>query len=227
LRRILALDTSTWWGGVALVADEPGSGPVVVAECGLFVRDSHSDRLLQQVEQLLDRAGWLKTEVDAFVATRGPGSFTGIRVGLGTVRGLGLAAGRPCFGVGTLDALAEAHGPAESERVPLIEAGRGELYAGRFDADSRPPRELAPPSVGPLEAIAAAVPAPSVVWIPAPGTRIDAPAGFAGRIADAPRGLAGAAGRIVARTRPSFRLPAPPLAPLYVRPPDVRLKRKR
>jgi tRNA threonylcarbamoyladenosine biosynthesis protein TsaB len=84
------------------------------------------------VDWALARAGWAKTDLAGFVATRGPGSFTGIRIGLGTIRGLALAAARPCAGVSVLEALAEAHGPGRGDRVALIGAGRGEVYGQRF-----------------------------------------------------------------------------------------------
>jgi len=220
--RILAIDTSTWWGGVALVEDDRRHAPQLVAELGLRVPDTHESRLLDRVDFLLAEAGWIRAEIDGFAATIGPGSFTGIRVGLGTLQGLALAAERPCAGVGTLDALVEAHGPAEHERVALLDAGRGEVYAARFDAASSPPLVLVPPRVGRLELLAG--PAPFVAVLgptrhrelrerllaAAPGARPTAPT----------RGLAAAAGRLAALGW--RRGPAAPLAPLYLRPPDAK-----
>ena len=147
MNRVAAIDTSTWWCGVALAERKPG-GAQVVAEAGLLVRESHSRHLLALLEKLLAEAGWARTGLDAYAATRGPGSFTGVRVGLGTVRGLALAADRPCHGIGTLDALAAANGPESIDRIPVMGAGRGELYAARFDGASFPPRLLAGPEVG-------------------------------------------------------------------------------
>ena len=141
--RVLALDTSTAWGSVALVEQEGCENrPRVVAEHGERVDGAHAERLLHWIGQLLSGAGWSKTGFDAYATTRGPGSFTGVRVGLGTIRGLSLAAGRPCFGVTTLEAIVEAHGPADMDRIPLMDAGRGELYTARYDADSFPPVEV-------------------------------------------------------------------------------------
>jgi tRNA threonylcarbamoyladenosine biosynthesis protein TsaB len=212
------------------VAQEgPGSPPLVVAEIGVLGIRSHAGHVLGWIERLLAEAGWPKSSLDAFAAARGPGSFTGVRVGLGTIRGLGLASGRPCFGVGTLQALAEAHGPAEADRVPLVAAGRGELYAARFDAVSSPPIERESPWVACAGEVLERVARGSTVLVPAPGSEIDGAArpGAGGRFVPAPRAVAGAIGRLVALTRTSFDEPAPPLSPLYVRPPDVRVARRR
>ena len=70
MMRAVAIDTSTWWGGVALVEAEAGKGEVV-AEAALLVRDSHSRHLLPLLEHLLDQAGWGRSEVDLYAATRG------------------------------------------------------------------------------------------------------------------------------------------------------------
>ena len=111
MTRVLALDSSTWWGSAALV-EQYGreTRPRVVAQHGTRVDGSHAEQLLQWIEQLLAEAGWSKTSLDAYAATRGPGSFTGVRIGLATIRGLSLVSGRPCFGVTTLEAIVEAHG---------------------------------------------------------------------------------------------------------------------
>lgn len=226
MKRILAIDTSTWWGGIALIEGDP-TQPSIVAESGLHVRDSHASRLLPAIERLLAEAGWSRHDLDAYVATRGPGSFTGIRVGLGTLHGLALASGRPCFGVTTLAALAEAHGPDERERVPLIAAGRGEVYAGRFDAAGSPPLEVDSPIVAPEAEIVERYAGRVVRFIPAPGTTLGPAAHVTGPPpAVAPRGIAAAAGRIIARAHPTLADPRTPLTPVYVRPPDVRFPRQ-
>jgi len=224
------MDTSTWWGGVALVSRESKDAePRIEAEFGTHADASHSDRLLSWIEHLLAAAGWSKSDLDAFAVTRGPGSFTGIRVALGTVRGLSIATGRPCYGVTTLEALAEAHGPSELPRVPLIDAGRGELYAARYDAVSTPPIEHRGPLVGPAVDVLGGDVCAGALLIPGPRTRlIDAPRRRKTRTADSPRGIAGAAGRLVALRAGAEPAGAEaPLAPLYLRPPDALLKRRR
>ncbi len=229
MKRILALDTATRWGSLALVEqDAAGLPPLVVAELGIRVSETHAERLLPRIEQLLAEAGWEKGSLDAFVATRGPGSFTGIRVGLGTLRGLGLATGKPCFGVTSLEALAEAHGPAAAERVPLISAGRGEFYLARFDAEGSPPAELEPPWVASEEQVVSGFTEAQVFLIPAPGTRFQSSAGVLSRlrVARPPRGVAAAAGCLVSMRAGGLDAPAPPLTPVYVRPPALRIPRE-
>jgi len=231
LIRVLALDTTTWWGGMALLErTEAGRSPRVVAQLGLRVERSHATGLLGSADWLLERVGWTKAGLDGFVATRGPGSFTGIRVGLGTIRGLSLAADRPCAGVGSLEALAEAHGPDSRERIALIGAGRGELYGARFDAGSAPPESLDEPWLRSQAELSESVEG-DVVWIFAPGSEdlrpdpVSAPPGV--RIARVPYEVAAAAGRVaLGRDMLDKDRPAE-LSPLYVRPPDAVLKTRR
>jgi tRNA threonylcarbamoyladenosine biosynthesis protein TsaB len=220
----VALDSSTWWGGAALVERTGRAQPEVVAEVGLLVRDSHSVHLLRLLDLLLAEASWPRSSVDAFVATRGPGSFTGLRVGLGTVRGLGLSSGRPCLGVGTLEAMAEAFGPADRERVPLLDAARGEVFGARYAAAGSPPREIVAPWIGAVErAVEAGV---AALAFGSGAQRYSgrlASAGLDGPPAAAPTSVAAGAGRIGL-----FRLDAgcgdgDGLSPLYLRPPDAEL----
>jgi tRNA threonylcarbamoyladenosine biosynthesis protein TsaB len=225
--RVVSLDTSGRWGGVALLeAGSPGE-PRLVAEAGLVLGGSHAVHILALLGALLAEAGWSRTGVDAYSATRGPGSFTGIRVGLGTVRGLGLASSRPCVGVGTLDALAEAFGPAAGERVPLLAAGRGEVYGARFDAESSPPAEILAPWLGPPERAVTGGRGEPVIFGPGADeetARLRA-AGWRGRASRAPTSVAAAAGRLVLFRLGSGAKDGEGLSPLYLRPPDAELGR--
>jgi tRNA threonylcarbamoyladenosine biosynthesis protein TsaB len=228
LTRLLAVDTSFAWGSIALLARERGDDPpVVVAELGLLAGASHAGNLVGRIDRLLAEVGWAKSSLDAYAAARGPGSFTGLRVGLGTIRGLGLAAGRPCVGVITLEALAEAHGPAELERVPLMDAGRREIFCARYDATDSPPVPLREPWLGPAEEAVRGEAAAGGVLIPGPGTALSLPAVTARcRLGASPRGIAGAVGRLALLHDPELTGRATELAPLYVRPPDAWLKRR-
>lgn len=219
--RLLAIDASTFWGGAALIEVHEG-GPRLVAEIGVYVEDSHAARLLPLIEGLLATAAWPRTSLDAYAAVRGPGSFTGIRVALGLVRGFALAAARPCVGVGTLQAMAEAFGPAAVDRVPLLDAGRGEVYGARFDSSGSPPGDLRPIWVGdPTLALESGVD----VVVFGNGARVHEArlrdAGYAGPLGRAPTSVAAAAGRIaLARLLAGAVVPSE-LTPLYVRPADA------
>jgi len=222
--RLVAIDASTGWGGVALL--EAGDGATqLVAEIGIDVDGSHAARLLPLVEGLLASAGWTRNSLDAYVAVRGPGSFTGIRVALGLVSGLALAAGRACLGVGTLHAMAEAHGPATADRAPLLDAGRGDVYGARFDAASSPPVELRGAWVGDP---ALAIEAGATLVVFGEGARVHETrlreAGYSGPIGRAPTSVAAAAGRIALAELASGTVVAPALAPLYVRPASAKVR---
>jgi tRNA threonylcarbamoyladenosine biosynthesis protein TsaB len=117
-----------------------------VAEAVVRSERGHAGHLLESVRFLLDRAGWGAATPDVFVTTTGPGSFTGLRIGIGTIAGLALAAGRPAAGVSTLAAMAAALGPVGRRLAPLLDAGRGEVFVGLFDGED-PPRLLAPERV--------------------------------------------------------------------------------
>jgi len=229
LKRILAIDTATWWGGVALLQrDTPADPPAVVAEIGLRVEGSHAVHLMHLIEQLLAHAGWHKSALDGFVATRGPGFFTGIRIGLGTVRGLGLATDRPVAGVTTLRSMAQAFGPAEADRLALLPAGRGEVYGAIYDADSTPPEELDPPWLGlPERAIVNRLEGGQLVAF-GPGLDLvsESAPHMDGRFIHGrcPRSIAAGAGQIALLRGDFDNDTLPPLRPVYLRVPDVVLK---
>jgi len=225
--RALAVDTSTWYGSVALVEqDAAGRAPRVVAELGRCVENSHAEHVLNWIEQCLAQAAWPKNSIDLYAATRGPGSFTGIRVALGTVRGLGLAAGRPCIGVTTLEAIAEQRGPADTERMPVMDAGRGELYAARYEAHGSPPREIAAAWVAAAADVLAVAVSAGAEILSGPGTEVETARDGPEPLVVASTGrLAGAAGRL-ALIRAEGSEMREPLAPLYVRAPDAILKRR-
>lgn len=224
--RLLAIDASTWWGGAALLQVEAGR-PVLVAEIGVRTEGAHAARLLPAIEGLLASASWPKSTLDAYAAARGPGSFTGIRVALGLMQGFALASDRPTVGVGTLNAMAEAHGPASAERVPLLDAGRGEAYGARFDPSASPPRELRPAWVGNPE-LALSDGSEAAIFgsgaVAHEGRLREA--GYRGVIAHASTAIAAAVGRIALERLLTGTVDPLELTPLYVRPADAVVKRR-
>ena len=126
--RVLAIDTTSPRGSVA-VAGEEG----VVAEARVVTPDGHSRWILSTVETLLCGLGLEPAAVDAFAVTTGPGSFTGLRVGLASVQGLALAAGRPCVGLPTLDLVARSGIGHAASIVALVDAFRGEVFVRVYD----------------------------------------------------------------------------------------------
>jgi tRNA threonylcarbamoyladenosine biosynthesis protein TsaB len=88
---------------------------------------SHSNSLLTDINEKLEEAGVSLRDVDLFAAASGPGSFTGLRIGLATTKALAATLERPCVGIPTLQAIAHAAGPS-SGTVALLPAGRGEVF---------------------------------------------------------------------------------------------------
>jgi tRNA threonylcarbamoyladenosine biosynthesis protein TsaB len=119
----LGVDSSTERRSVALLA-----GGRVLAESSSGLREGGSANLLADIDRVLGSAGVKLSEVGLYAAAVGPGSFTGLRAGLATVKGLALTTGRPAVGVQTLHALAYGVRPA-ARVVSLIPAGRGEVFA--------------------------------------------------------------------------------------------------
>lgn len=116
--------------------------------------------VLPAVEFLLRSLGLAASDVDGYAVTIGPGSFTGVRVGLSTVQGLGLGSGRPCLGLATLDVLASRIAGEADSLVAMADAFREEVFVGRYDRDARP---LSPPSRQRPEAVFAALPPESAL----------------------------------------------------------------
>lgn len=151
--RVLAVDTSTPRGSVA-VADESG----VLAEARVVSEAGHSRWLLPAVDSLLCGLALEPKGLELFAVTCGPGSFTGLRVGIGSVQGLALASRRPCLGVSTLDVLAHGVRGSADTIVTLVDAFRGEVFWAVYDGEARLRGER---RVGPLAAALAGLPAQS------------------------------------------------------------------
>lgn len=125
--KILAFDTSTFAASAAVV-----DGGTVLAESSVLQRAGHSERLLPLVDEVLARAGLPLGAIDRLAAGLGPGSFTGVRLGLATAKGLQLATGIPLVGVSSLDALAASAWGVEGPLVAALDARRDEVYAALF-----------------------------------------------------------------------------------------------
>ena len=152
--RVIAVDTSSERSSVALVEGGEPRGEV------RLVTSLPSVAVLPAVDLLLRAAGLQASDVDGYAVTVGPGSFTGVRVGLSTVQGLALGSGRPCVGLSTLDVLAAGAAGESDCLVVLVDAFREEVFAGRYDRDARP---TAPPTRVRPEAAIAGLPAGTVV----------------------------------------------------------------
>jgi len=126
----LAFDTSTLWGRFALA--EKGQ---VLQYRPLNVSGSYADALLVVVQEMLDEAGRKLGDLEAIAVTVGPGSFTGVRIGVSTAKGLAWGLKTRLYGVTSLEAMAAAllvEHPQAQLAVPVLDARRGEIFAGVF-----------------------------------------------------------------------------------------------
>ncbi len=137
---VLALDASHMKGSVAVTR---GSEPL--CEIIFDASDTHSATLMPAVDECLAAASAAIKEIDLFVTVIGPGSFTGLRIGLATVKGFAAVARRPVAAVGSLELLAAAVPFAGVPVLPLIDARRGEVYAAVYDTSGDLPVEILPP----------------------------------------------------------------------------------
>lgn len=125
---ILAIDTSTDQASVALV-----EGDALLAEVTWVAPGNHSRRLSGAIGYLLELAGAAQSDLSAIAVAIGPGSFSGVRVGLSAAKGLALGLGIPLVGVATLDVIALPALALSSQALSLMPAGRGLVFAALFE----------------------------------------------------------------------------------------------
>ena len=128
--RILAIDTTSDFGSLAL--HDAGA---LIEETPLHAPEGFSQILFGQIEALLNRHDWPLESIDVFAAAAGPGSFTGVRVGLTAAKGLADATGKGALAVSNLKALAD-YGTTNARGV-VMDARRGEIYAAVYDSELR------------------------------------------------------------------------------------------
>jgi tRNA threonylcarbamoyl adenosine modification protein YeaZ len=145
---ILGVDTSLPILSVALLRDSSLIGAVAMEGKG-----SRNEKLLPAIDWVLSESGVDRREIDVFAVTRGPGSFTGVRIGLATVQGMALALGKPVCAMSTHEAIA----PAAGRWAVIDDAGRGELYVSLFEDGSeiQPPRLARPEEIQAQRIVAA------------------------------------------------------------------------
>jgi tRNA threonylcarbamoyladenosine biosynthesis protein TsaB len=139
---ILAVETSTPTGSIALMeipgeTSKPGAEEKCWGEYTLNFPGTHSERLMPAIEYLLREASLSIGDVGGLALALGPGSFTGLRIGVSTVKGLAYALGIPVVGVPTLDALAQNLRYAPSLVCPVLDARKKEVYAALFRGDGQ------------------------------------------------------------------------------------------
>jgi len=147
--KILAIDTATRIAGVAVL-----DGITVLGESWLNSGQNHSRKLMPLLTGLLEHLEMSLADMDCLAVSTGPGSFTGLRIGIATVQGLALATGKPVAGVPTLDALAQNLPGYPGIICPILDARKDEVYTASYrwrggrmervgDYRALSPRELA------------------------------------------------------------------------------------
>jgi tRNA threonylcarbamoyladenosine biosynthesis protein TsaB len=137
---LLCIDTTSRDASIAVLRDDE-----IVLEYNFSSRDDLSTMLIPSLEFLLSSLGMEVSQIDLFGVAIGPGLFTGIRIGLATLKGLNFAAAKPMVGVNTLEALAYKFADTKKTIVPMIDARKGEVYLGCYRFDGGEMKELLPP----------------------------------------------------------------------------------
>jgi tRNA threonylcarbamoyladenosine biosynthesis protein TsaB len=147
---LLAIDTSTTSCSVALF-----NGDHLLAENVYTAGTTHSRHLMSMIHGILERCRWGPSDIGGIAVTRGPGTFTGLRIGISTAKGLAAATGVPVVGVSSLAALAVPLALLDCPVVAMIDARRGEVYYTHYRGDVHAANRV---SVAAPETAAAALP---------------------------------------------------------------------
>jgi len=125
--RILAVDTTTTSCSVAIV-DQTS----LLSEFTIDREETHSRHLMDMIKAVMTMAGLNFSDLDGFAVTRGPGSFTGLRIGISTIKGLVVASEKPVVGISSLETLAFQVSHSRDLICPILDARKGEVYFSRY-----------------------------------------------------------------------------------------------
>ena len=156
--RVLSIDTATPAASAAFVDDGR-----ILAECLLSGQKNHSERLLQIIDMLFNTSGIARESIDLIAVSVGPGSFTGLRVGISTAQGLAFALDKPLAGVPTLEVVASQTTGGDGLVSPMIDARKQQVYASLYRRTGGVLEQVQPPIVlGPV-AWVESLPEPAVL----------------------------------------------------------------
>ncbi|MBR5218970.1 MAG: tRNA (adenosine(37)-N6)-threonylcarbamoyltransferase complex dimerization subunit type 1 TsaB [Clostridia bacterium] len=137
---ILAIDTSALTATAAILSDD-----TLLGEISTTTKLTHSQTIMPMIDELLKKVSLDISDIDLFACSQGPGSFTGLRIGIGTIKGLAYGLGKPVVGVSTLEALAHNISYTDFTIAPIMDARRGQVYnalyhynRGRLDCFCEP-----------------------------------------------------------------------------------------
>lgn len=145
--RLFALSTAEQGASMALF-----DGHEVICSSFWANRQTHSKRLMLMAEQMIShQAGWTLVDIDGFIAAKGPGSFTGLRIGIGVVKGLAYAFSKPHAGISSLDGIAYQFNLSETPVCVMMDAKRGEVYTALYRFEQGVLKEKSKETVCPPE----------------------------------------------------------------------------
>ncbi len=136
--RILGIETSTMTGSVALMDEER-----LIAEYTLNLRETHTSRLMPAIDRILKDASLTLKDLDGIAVSLGPGSFTGLRIGIATAKGLAQGLNIPIVGIPTLDGLAFNLFHCKDLICPILDARKGEVYCALYRNRKRLTKHMA------------------------------------------------------------------------------------
>ncbi|MDD6262431.1 MAG: tRNA (adenosine(37)-N6)-threonylcarbamoyltransferase complex dimerization subunit type 1 TsaB [Clostridiales bacterium] len=213
-----------------LLAFESSAGPasVCLAEDGKILISTrrndgltHSRTLLEMAERVLSDAGLTARDIDLFAVAAGPGSFTGLRIGIGTVKGLAWGAEKPCAGVSTLLAMAHCHIEWRGLICPAMDARRSQVYTAVFRSDGKSVERVLPDAAVAAAEAALSVPADEPILVCGDGAAILAQALCSlgrGNVFTAPANTVFQSAEGVALAAPEVKpVSAAELMPVYLR----------
>ena len=125
--KILALDSTAKTSSVAVLEND-----TLLGVYSVNIPNTHSETLLPMVKSILESLKLTNDDIDAYAVSEGPGSFTGVRIGVATIKGLALGRSKPCVGVSTIEALKENLEGFSGVVCPIMNARRGQVYTGAF-----------------------------------------------------------------------------------------------
>jgi tRNA threonylcarbamoyladenosine biosynthesis protein TsaB len=220
--KVLALDTSTQRGSVALL-----QGRELMGELRIFSLQTHSSRLLRSIQFLLESVGWEQTDLELVAAGIGPGSFTGIRIGVATALGMAQSLSIPFVGISCLDVFANS-APLVSGRLGVIvDAQRSQVYYCEYEIKNGKTRARERPALWPPQALERRLKRRGLLYLVGDGAAGQFRALKVGgiewpRILDVDPFLAAGIGRMALLKKRSWRSgDALTAEPLYIRPPDA------
>ncbi len=224
---VLAIDTSGPVAGCAVL-----KGGKIVHQIAMNHGLTHSETIMSAVDAALSAVNLACADVDVFAAVAGPGSFTGVRIGVCAAKGLAHGAGKPCCAVHALDALAMNFYGFDGLCCPILDARRGQVYCAAFDMRQGLPRRALADAAEPLADFLARLPKDGRLVFVGDGVPVHEAAvreALGDRAMIAPpslRDLRADAAAVLAARRPETWVEAKTLAPIYLRAPQAERERK-